>query len=508
MKEPPKLIDLQDLSDERGSLKVVECSKELGFVVKRVYYFHGTRTGQERGVHAHKRLIQCLIAASGSVEIEATGGGRTHTFLLDNPAKGLLLPPGYWRVMRNFSRDAVLLVLASEEYDESDYISDFDGFLRWEKEEQERLAAVPYLDLKRYYAEMRAELLLAVDQVLASGSYILGQAVTRFEEAFRQICETKHAIGVSNGLDALALVLQAWEVGPGDEVVVPANSYVASALAVTHVHATPVFADIDPITRNLDVVKLAQRITPRTKVIMPVHLYGLPADMDGVLALARRHGVKVLEDAAQAHGARYKGRVCGGLADAAGFSFYPTKNLGAVGDAGIVCTNDDALADRVRLLRNAGSARKYHHEVLGRNARLDEIQAAFLSVKLEKLEEWTARRRVLANRYLEKLDGAEGLRPPTVPDWATPVWHVFAIEVLKGSRDAFIDHLTKHGVGHNIHYPTPIHLQPCYRHLGYEKGSLPCAEALADREISLPLDALHTDQEIDRVIEVVRAYFA
>lgn len=344
---------------------------------------------------------------------------------------------------------------------------------------------IPFLDLKAPYLELKDELDAAYHRVMESGWYILGKEVEAFESEFATYCETKHCIGVANGLEALHLIIRAYGVGPGDEVIVPANTYIATWLAVTHAGATPVPVEPDERTGNIDPAKIEQAMTPRTKAILVVHLYGQPADMDPIMALARQHGLKVIEDCAQAHGARYKGRKAGSLGDAAGFSFYPGKNLGALGDGGVVTTNDPILAERVQLLRNYGSRTKYHNVVAGYNSRLDELQAALLRVKLTRLDEWNKRRRQVAARYMQELSGQHELGLPYVPEWAEPVWHLFVVR--HAQRDALQKALNEAGIGTMIHYPIPPHLQPAYSELGYAMGTFPLAERVANDCLSLPM---------------------
>src|SRR5437773_2387482 len=281
---------------------------------------------------------------------------------------------------------------------------------------------VPFLELAPAYQELKAEIDETIERVLTKGWYILGEEVEAFEREYASYVGSKHCVGVGNGLEALRLTLRAWRIGAGDEVIVPSNTYIATALAATEVGATVVFVEPDPATHNLDSARLQAAITPRTRAIIPVHLYGLPADMDSINAIAAKRGIKVLEDAAQAHGAMYKGRRAGALGDAAGWSFYPGKNLGAFGDAGAVTTDDSKLADKIRVLRNYGSRVKYHNEVAGVNSRLDELQAAILRVKLRKLDEWNGRRRKLVELYRKKLSSLEGLTLPFEPSGTQSAW--------------------------------------------------------------------------------------
>ena len=344
---------------------------------------------------------------------------------------------------------------------------------------------VPFLELLPAYGELREELDAAYRRVMASGWYILGEEVERFEAEFAAYCGARHCVCVANGLDALTLALMAADVGPGDEVIVPAMTFVATWLAVSHAGATPVPVDVKADTFNLDAARIESVLTPRTKAILPVHLYGQPADMDSILAVARRHRLVVVEDAAQAHGARYRGRRAGTWGDLAGFSFYPGKNLGAFGDGGAITTNDADLDRRLRRLRNYGSDRKYHHEVLGLNSRLDPLQAAFLSVKLKHLDEWNLRRKTIAEGYLRRLAGQAGLQLPAVAEGAEPVWHLFP--VLAKDRDGLQARLEAIGVHTQIHYPIPPHLSGAYAHLGRKPGEFPAAERIAAEELSLPI---------------------
>jgi dTDP-4-amino-4,6-dideoxygalactose transaminase len=359
---------------------------------------------------------------------------------------------------------------------------------------------VRFLDLQAPYLELKADIDAAVARVLASGWYILGEEVDAFEKAFADYCEARHCVGVGNGLDALHLALRAMDVGPGDEVIVPSNTYIATWLAVSHAGARPVPVEPHESTYNLDPAAIEAAITPRTKVILPVHLYGQPADLDPILDIAGRHGLRVLEDAAQAHGARYKGQRIGGHGDAVAWSFYPGKNLGAMGDGGAVTTNDDTIAERIRVLRNYGSRVKYVNEVQGFNSRLDPLQAAVLRVKLQYLDEWNARRSVIADRYLQGLAGA-GLILPSVPDWADPVWHVFVVRYLY--RDAVQKRLADEGIGSLIHYPIPPHKQQAYADTPPAEGHYPIASQLADEVLSLPMGPHTASAEVEQVIEVL-----
>lgn len=361
---------------------------------------------------------------------------------------------------------------------------------------------IPFLDLKAPHVELRAEIDAAIARIIDSGWYILGPEVDAFEAEFASYCEANHAIGLANGLDALHLALRAMDVGPGDEVIVPSNTYIATWLAVSQCGATPIPVEPDESTYNIDPALIEAAITPRTKVILPVHLYGQPADMDPILAIARKHGLRVLEDGAQAHGARYKGRRLGGHGDAVAWSFYPGKNLGALGDGGAVTTNDPELADRIRVLRNYGSREKYVNEVQGYNSRLDPIQAAVLRVKLAHLDEWNARRAGVARTYLEGLSGS-GLTLPYMPDWAEPAWHLFVVRYPQ--RDALQQRLTEAGVGSLIHYPIPPHRQAAYAGAAFTTEAFPIASRLADEVLSLPMGPHLPMNDVDQAITAIRA---
>lgn len=358
--------------------------------------------------------------------------------------------------------------------------------------------SIPFLDLGAAYRELQPEIDAAVARTLASGYYIGGPEVEAFEDEFATYCGASHAVGVANGLDALHLTLRAMGVGPGDEVIVPSNTYIATWLAVSQCGATPVAVEPNERTYNIDPELIEAAITPRTRVILPVHLYGQPADMDPILAIARKHGLRVLEDGAQAHGARYKGQRLGAHGDAVAWSFYPGKNLGAMGDGGAVTTNDAHLADSIRVLRNYGSRVKYVNEVQGYNSRLDPLQAAVLRVKLAHLDEWNARRSVTAERYQQGLAGVR-LTLPFVPDWVEPVWHLYV--VLSPKRDALQKTLADAGVGTMIHYPIPPHLQSAYSGLGLGKGAFPIAERIHNEVLSLPICPHLTHEQTDRVID-------
>ncbi len=362
---------------------------------------------------------------------------------------------------------------------------------------------IPALDMKAPYRELKDALDAAYLRFMESGWYVLGEETKAFEAEYASYCEAACCVGVGNGLDALHLALRAFDIGPGHEVLVPSNTYIATWLAVTYAGATPVPVEPDVRTFNIDPALIEAAVTSRTKGIMPVHLYGQPADMDPIMRIAEKHGLKVIEDNAQAQGARYRGRRTGSLGHAAAHSFYPGKNLGAFGEAGAVTTNDPDVADRIRMLRNYGSEIKYHNKYKGFNSRLDELQAAFLRVKLKCLDEWNERRSAVAGRYLAGLEDFSGLTLPLVPDWAQPVWHQYVVR--HEERDALQQRLSSEGIGTLIHYPIPPHLSEAYREMGWSHGAFPIAEQLASTVLSLPMGPHLGAADVSVVVDMIHA---
>ena len=361
-------------------------------------------------------------------------------------------------------------------------------------------ANVPFVDLGVQYRAISAEIDDAISKVIQDADFILGREVRLFEEEFAEFCDSSYAVGVDSGTSALELALRAFDIGPGDEVITAANSFIASALGISHAGAKPVLVDVDPFTYTLDVKALERAITRRTKAIIPVHLYGHPAHMGPIRQLADRHGLVVIEDACQAHGASYKGKRVGSLGHAAAFSFYPGKNLGAYGDGGMVVTKDRKIANRLEMLRNYGQKEKYKHLFRGYNRRLDTMQAAILRVKLKYLEKWNAARRWNAKLYQKHLEGS-GVVVPGEAGGAESVWHLYVIRTER--RDALKEHLVSKGINASIHYPIPIHLQPAYQDLGYKRGDFPVTEAYADRILSLPMYAELSDRQIEFISQTV-----
>lgn len=368
--------------------------------------------------------------------------------------------------------------------------------------EQLKVMSVPFVDLAAQYVQIQPEVDRAIHDVLESQQFILGPDVVRLEEEFAAYCENEFAVGVDSGVNAIELALRALEIGPGDEVITAANTFIATALAISAVGAEVVLVDIDPQTYNMDPQKVEAAITSRTRAIVPVHLYGQPVDMEPIWRIAGAHNLYVVEDAAQAHGARYHNRRTGSLSDIAAFSFYPGKNLGAYGDGGIVVTRDSTLAERVRMLRNYGQREKYHHWVRGFNSRLDTMQAAILRVKLRYLDEWNQSRRDHADHYTRLLSSY--VDTPEVPAGVEPVWHLYVIRTPH--RDALRDHLERHNIQSGLHYPIPIHLQPAYEHLPYHEGDFPVTEAYAQQILSLPMYPELKPEMIEHVAEAIASF--
>jgi len=362
---------------------------------------------------------------------------------------------------------------------------------------------IPFVDLKAQYAGIRHEIAPAIAHVLDNAQYVLGPAVARFEERFAAYCSAAHGVAVNSGTSALHLALLAAGIGPGDEVITVPFTFVATVAAIRYAGATPVFVDVDPQSFTMDPAAIEEAITPRTRAITPVHLYGQPADMDPIVAVARRHGLIVIEDAAQAHGAEYKGRRVGSLGDLACFSFYPGKNLGAYGEGGMVVTNHGAYERSLRMLRDWGQEQRYHHALRGFNYRMDGIQGAVLGVKLDHLDDWTTARRERAAAYRAALAGA-GVTVPKEPSYSRHVYHLYVVRT--DDRDGLQAGLTLRGIQTGLHYPIPVHLQEAHRDLGYVRGQFPNAEAAADDVLSLPMFPELTDGQIAEVASAVREH--
>ena len=363
------------------------------------------------------------------------------------------------------------------------------------------MSSIPFLNFEFMHSSIREEMKLAFEQVYDSYWYVMGKSLIDFEISYAEFNNTKHCVGVSNGLDALHLALKACGIGPGSEVIVPSNTYIATVLAVSYVGATPVFVEPKISTYNIDPKRIEDAITSRTKAIMPVHLYGQACEMEAIMAIANKHKLFVIEDNAQSQGASFNGKLTGSWGHANGTSFYPGKNLGALGDAGAITTNDEEIARKISVLRNYGSSQKYHNEVIGFNMRLDELQAAFLSVKLKRLEIWTQQRQEIAGWYNDALKGFEEVTLPEIAAGSTHVYHLYVIRTKR--RDALQQYLNQNVIGTLIHYPTPPHLQDAYSHLGFKTGDYPIAEEIANSALSLPLWPGMTKEMVVEISEAI-----
>lgn len=364
---------------------------------------------------------------------------------------------------------------------------------------------IPFIDFKKMHAPIREEIDSAIKTVLDNNAFILGKAVTEFEADFAKAHDVKHCIGVSSGTDANHLALWALGIGHGDEVIIPANTFIATAWGATLCGATPVFVDCEIDSYNLDPNKVEEKITPKTKAIVAVHLYGQPADLDELRKIADKHNIFLVEDAAQSHIAAYKGKKIGGLSKVSSYSFYPGKNLGAFGEGGAVTTNDDAVAKKVRMQRDHGSEKKYYHEIYGHNYRMEGIQGAVLGIKLKYLHDWTEKRRAAAKKYNELLKDIKEILLPKEMEYAKHVYHLFVIQTKR--RDELQKFLNDNGVASGLHYPVPLHLQKCFEHLGYKKGDFPETEKLADECLSLPMFPDLSDEQIQYVCEKIKHFF-
>jgi len=363
---------------------------------------------------------------------------------------------------------------------------------------------IPFVNLKVQYDSIKDEIDNAIQNVLNNTSFIMGEELKKFEVEFARFCNVKYAIGVANGSDALILVLRACDIGEGDEVITVPHTFIATTEAITHVGSKIVFVDIDPKTYTIDVSKIEEKITEKTKAIIPVHLYGQSTDMEPIMELAKKYNLKVIEDAAQAHGSEYKGKKVGSIGDAGCFSFYPGKNLGAYGDAGMVVTNNEEIAEKIKLLRNHGRiTKKYEHEIEGYSSRLDNLQAAILRVKLRHLNKWNDKRRNNAKKYNELLSNMNGIITPYEADYAKHVYHLYVIRVEK-ERDKLREEFKSKGIVTGIHYPIPLHLQPAYKYLGYKRGDFPVTEEASQEIISLPMFVELDDEQIEKIVKLIK----
>lgn len=505
------IIDLPHEFDPNGDLTVVENTEKYPFPIRRVFYLYDVPADSERGGHSHHKAQELIVAVSGSFDVTLHDGHRRRTFHLDRPYKALYIPSGIWRTLGHFSSGSVCLVLTSEKYDEADYVRSFTDFMRLTAEKTAPAKHYPFLDLAVCNAPYISELRDAALSVIDSGRYIGGGEVAALERDLSSLTGAPFAVGVSNGLDALRLIFRGYiELGrlrPGDEVIVPANTYIASVLAVTDCGLKPVFVEPSPATLNLDSSLVEAAISPRTRAVLPVHLYGRACWDDTLASVVRRHDLIVVEDNAQAIGAEastnglFGNRFTGALGHAAAFSFYPTKNIGALGDAGAVTTFDEKLARAVRALSNYGSDRRYHNIYDGFNCRLDPIQAAMIRVKLRHIDDETDHRRLLAAIYSTAITNPKVILPLR-DDPDNSVWHQYVVRVP--DRDAFRRYLLDHGVETDVHYAVPPHLQPCYS--GYASLDLPVTCSIADTVVSLPVSRCTTESDAREIAAIINGY--
>lgn len=464
--------------------------------------------GGTRGCHAHRESRQLLQCVAGHISVDLDDGTRKATVELVPGGPALLLDALVWSVQNYEGPHAVLLALCSDRFNENGYVRDYDEFLDLVKQNfaSSCRIKVPFLDLKAAALASEPGLSESFQRVLHSGRYVLGPEVTSFESSWAEFCGAKHCIGVGSGLAALQLLLLASDIGPGDEVIVASNSYIATVLAVSHAGATPVLVEPCAETRLIDPQKIEAAITPRTKAILSTDLYGQTVNYDAIARISRKHGIKFFSDAAQAHGAVFGGQTVGSgaLCDGTAFSFYPSKNLGALGEGGCVTTDDPLLADRIRMLRNYGSRVRYENEERGYNERMDPLQAALLQAKLPKLKEFNSRRAEIAERYLAAFKELDWLELPLPQPGTKPAWHLFVVSTRH--RGELQSHLASLGIETMIHYPTPPHLSQAYSDLGYSRGSFPIAEELADTVLSLPICPMMSDQMVRAVVDGVRSF--
>ncbi len=519
---PVRLVSSPVISDRRGKLTFTEHKNSLPWICRRNFIIYDTPERELRGYHAHKTTHQCLICVAGRIIVLVDNGVNRIEVELDSPNKSLLIPPMVWSSQTYVKPGSVLVVLASEKHIPENYIHDYSQFLslsnqfaesgtrnKCEVEEEieleESIIRVPFLDIKGINKPLETQFTAAFSRVLESGCFILGPEVEAFEHEWSAYCHADHCVGVGSGLAALHLLLVAAGVKPHHEVIVPSNTYIATVLAISQTGATPVFVEPNPLTHTLDASGLCAAITKNTHSIMTVDLYGQTSDMDPILVIAKQYGVFVFSDSAQGHGARYKGRITGSLCDASCFSFYPSKNLGALGEAGAVVTNNADLANRVRILRNYGSSTRYYNEFKGFNERMDPVQAAFLRCKIPHLDYLNCKRSYIASCYMKSLANISWLTLPLVPEWSSPCWHLFVIFV-HGCRDALSEYLTKNQVDSIVHYPVPPHLQECYKDLNLKKGSFPVAEKLAGGVISIPICPTLSDEQVGHVVKTIISF--
>jgi dTDP-4-amino-4,6-dideoxygalactose transaminase len=503
-----KKIKIKTFSDARGKLSALEISKQYKFNVKRIYYLHDLNTKFRRGQHAHKDLKQCIICINGAIKINFDTGKKKISHNLSHANEAILVEGVVWRDIEIKKKNSIILILASEQYRKSDYIKNKIDFSKFIKNNNKNII-VKYNCLDRCHKELNYKFLNAFENILSNNNYILANEVQRFEKKFAKFSNAKYAATCGNGYDALVLALRALNINTSDEIIVPANSFVATAMAVTNVGAKPVFVDCNENDYSINLKDLERKITKRTKVIIPVSLYGIPLDIEKINKIVRKHNLLVVEDASQSHGAsffsnkkfNYKTYSNWKIST---FSFYPTKNLGALGDAGAILTNDKDLLSKIKLLRNYGSVKKYNHEIIGINSRLDEIQASFLNIKLKYLRKWILKKRKIAKIYFKELKSIKRIKMLNPEIINKSVLHIFPIRVLNNQRVQFIDYLNKNNIETNIHYPISINNQAPYRK--FKSKVLNC-DIIQNQIVSLPIDPYHNVDEILYVCKKIKEFY-
>lgn len=521
---PVQLIISPMFADRRGNLTFTEHENGLPWIPKRVFVIYDAPERELRGYHAHKSTHQCLICVRGCVNVLVDNGVGRNEVKLDSPTKCLLVPPMVWSSQNYLQAGSVLVVLASEKHIPENYIHDYAQFEKLsgatasfdavrikagenscKNSDNPDVVRVKFLDIKAINKPFESQFHAAFSRVMESGCFVLGPEVEAFERDWSAYCGADHCVGVGSGLAALQLLLMAAGVEAHHEVIVPSNTYIATVLAITHAGAKPVFVEPNPLTHTLDADAVRCAITENTHTIMTVDLYGQTSDMDPISIIAKQHGLYVFSDSAQGHGAKYKDRITGSHCDASCFSFYPSKNLGAFGEAGAVVTNNAELADQVRILRNYGSRTRYRNECKGMNERMDPLQAAMLRCKIPHLSDLNKKRTDIASRYLAGLADIKWLTLPFIPEWSSPCWHLFVINA-HDHRDALAEHLTNCQVDNIVHYPIPPHMQECYQDLKLAKGSFPVAEKLSNGVLSIPVCPTLSDEQVDHVIQTIRCF--
>jgi len=504
-----KEISVKTFADKRGKLSVLEVSKECGFAVKRFYYLYNFKKKSTRGSHAHKNLKQCIICLNGSAKVYFNKGDKNQEiYHLNKPNKAIVIQGCIWKDIEEVEKNTILLVLASEEYDKNDYLrsnKEYENYLNYKKKQN----IISHHSIERMHDQISHELYEKFDCVLKNNNFILGNEVKKFEKNFANFSKAKYSISCGNGFDALVLALRSLNISKSDEVIIPANSFVATAMAVSNVGAKPVFVDCNYDDYSINLSDLQKKITKKTKAIIPVSLYGIPLNIEKINSLVSKYKLKVIEDASQSHGVSFfsnniiskKKFLSWKLAT---FSFYPTKNLGALGDGGAILTNDRKLYNKIKLLRNYGSIKKYDHRVIGSNSRLDEMQAAFLTVKLKYLKKWILRKREIAKIYIKELANIKYISLLSKIIIKKSVFYVFPIKIFNNQRPRFIEFLRKNKIETSIHYPVSIQNQYAYKNF---KSKIKNCDKIAKEVVSLPIGAYHRDDEIFYICKKIKEFF-